>query len=76
MIRKRCHSRALRLSERVLHLAGIAVGADAETVGDRQSLVKMARRTKYDLAELISRIPKGYKAREVSFGPPVGKEVW
>jgi antitoxin component of MazEF toxin-antitoxin module len=76
MIRKRCNSRALRLSERVLDLAGIAVGADVEIIfGDRQILVKKAGRTKYDLAELVSRIPKGYQAGEVGFGPRVGKEL-
>jgi hypothetical protein len=33
-------------------------------------------RSKYDLADLVSRIPKGYKAKEVDVGPPVGKEAW
>jgi uncharacterized protein (DUF433 family) len=32
--------------------------------------------SKYDLAELVARIPKRYKAKEVGFGPPVGKEEW
>lgn len=31
---------------------------------------------KYDLAELVARIPKDYKAAELDFGPPVGKEAW
>ena len=31
---------------------------------------------KYDLVELVARIPESYKAEEVSFGPPVGKEEW
>jgi len=76
-VQKWSNSQGLRLSKQVLDLAGIAVGADVEIiVGDRQILVKKAGRSKYDLAELVSRIPKVYKAREVDFGPAVGKEVW
>jgi hypothetical protein len=42
---------------------------------DRQITVNGPARPKYDLAELVARIPKGYRATEVDFGPPVGKEV-
>ena len=31
---------------------------------------------KFDLAELISRMPADYQATEESFGEPVGKEEW
>jgi antitoxin component of MazEF toxin-antitoxin module len=31
---------------------------------------------KYNLAEMVSRMPKDYKVEEVSLGKPVGKEVW
>jgi antitoxin MazE len=76
-VQKWGNSQGLRLSKQVLDLADIAIGDDVELiVGDRQILVKKARRPKYDLAELVSRIPKGYKAREVDSGPPVGKEEW
>lgn len=76
-VQKWGNSQGLRLSKQVLDLAGIAVGTDVEIiVGDRQILVKKAGRSKYELAELVARIPKGYKAREVGFGPPVGKEEW
>jgi len=33
-------------------------------------------RPKFDLDEMIARIPAGYQATEEDFGPPVGKEVW
>ena len=76
-VQKWGNSQGLRLSKQVLDLAGIAVGADVEIiVGDRQILVKKAGRSKYDLAELVSRIPKGFKAKEVDFGSRVGKEEW
>jgi len=31
---------------------------------------------KFDLAELVSRMPSDYQAGEESFGKPVGKEEW
>jgi hypothetical protein len=31
---------------------------------------------KFDLAELVSRMPADYKATEEDFGEPVGKEEW
>ena len=31
---------------------------------------------KFDLAEMISRMPADYQAGEESFGEPVGKEEW
>ena len=31
---------------------------------------------KFDLAELISRMPADYQSAEESFGEPVGKEEW
>lgn len=76
-VQKWGNSQGLRLSKHVLDLAGIGVGDDVEiVVGDDQILVKKLPRPKYDLAELVARIPKGSKAKEVDFGPPVGKEHW
>ena len=31
---------------------------------------------KFDLAEMVSRMPPDYEASEESFGEPVGKEEW
>ena len=31
---------------------------------------------KFDLAELVSRMPADYQVVEEGFGPPVGKEEW
>ena len=71
------NSQGVRLPKNVLNLAHIAVGDEVEIiVDDQQILVKKVISGKYNLAELVSRIPKGYKAREVNFGRPVGKEDW
>ena len=75
-VQKWGNSQGLRLSKQVLELADIAVGDEVEIiVGEGQILVKKRRKTKYDLADLVARIPKGYRAKEVGFGPPVGEEL-
>ena len=71
------NSQGVRLPTSILDLAGIDVGDDVEiNVSDHGIVVTRAARPKYDLAELVARIPKGYKATEVDYGPPVGKEAW
>jgi hypothetical protein len=37
---------------------------------------EMANGNKFDLAELVSRMPADYQATEEGFGEPVGKEEW
>jgi antitoxin MazE len=76
-VQKWGNSQGLRLSKDVLELANLAVGDDVEiVVGDREIVVKKAPKPKFDLADLVARIPKGYQPHEESFGPPVGKEEW
>ena len=76
-VQKWGNSQGLRLPKQVLDLADIAVGEEVEiAVTNHQIIVKKAARPKFDIAELVSRIPKGYKAKEVAWGRPVGKEEW
>jgi antitoxin MazE len=78
-VQKWGNSQGLRLSKQLLDQADINVGDKVEiVVGERQILVKKAAESKpkYDIRELVTRIPKGYKGKEVSFGPAVGKEEW
>jgi hypothetical protein len=39
-------------------------------------LEEEANGNKFDLAELVSRMPVDYQATEEGFGKPVGKEEW
>jgi antitoxin component of MazEF toxin-antitoxin module len=41
-----------------------------------QTVIKKKSKRKFDLAEMVSRMPRKYKAREESFGKSVGKEKW
>lgn len=71
------NSQGLRLSKDVLEIACIQVGDEVELmVAEGEILVKKVPRVKYDLAELVSRIPKDYQPEEVDFGSPVGREEW
>jgi len=34
------------------------------------------KRRRYNLEDLVARIPKDYQPSEIQWGEPVGKEVW
>lgn len=73
------NSQGLRLAKQVLEDAHIAVGDDVD-VEAKDGLIVIAPvrrvRGKRSLQELVSRIPKGYKAKELDWGEPAGQEVW
>ena len=76
-VQKWGNSQGLRLSKQLLELADISVGEEVEvSVANQQIVIKKSKRSKYDLEELVKRIPKRYKAEEVGWGHPVGKEEW
>lgn len=69
------NSQGIRLAKHVLENARIAVDDDVElVVGKDQIVIKKVARPKFDLAEMVARMPKDYKVKEESFGKPVGKE--
>ncbi len=39
-------------------------------------VVKKALKPRFDLADLVAGIPKGWQPHEESLGPSVGKEEW
>jgi antitoxin MazE len=78
-IQKWGNSQGLRLARQVLEDAHISVGDDVDvTVRDGMIVIAPARRIrgKQSLKEIVSRIPKGYKAEQIDWGEPVGREVW
>lgn len=71
------NSQGLRLPKHVLETADISVGDDVEVIPQEgQIIIKKVSKRKFDLAEMVSRMPRNYKAREESFGKPVGREEW
>ncbi len=76
-VQKWGNSQGLRISKQVLELATLAVGDEVEIlVSAGEIVLRKIARPKFDLAELVARIPKDYQPQEVSFGPPVGREEW
>jgi antitoxin MazE len=78
-IQKWGNSQGLRLGKQVLEDARIAVG-DSVDVAARDGVIVIAPlrriRGKQSLQELVSRIPRNYKIREIDWGKPRGREVW
>jgi antitoxin MazE len=78
-VQKWGNSQGLRLAKQVLEEAHLSVG-DSVDVSTRDGVIVIAPvrrvRGKQSLQELVSRIPKNYKTREVGWGEPVGREDW
>jgi len=71
------NSQGLRLPKHVLESADIVIGDDVEVIPEEgQIIIRKVSKRKFDLAEMVSRMPRNHKAREESFGVPVGKEEW
>lgn len=78
-IQKWGNSQGLRLPKAVLAGADIAVGDEVDVaVEDGVLVIRPVRRVrgKHDLADLVRRLPRGRRHREVDWGPPRGREVW
>jgi antitoxin MazE len=78
-IQKWGNSQGLRLGKQVLEEARIAVG-DSVDVAARDGVIVIAPvkriRGKLSLRDLVSRIPRNYKTKELDWGRPRGREVW
>ena len=78
-IQKWGNSQGLRISRQLLADAHIAVGDEVDVaVRDGLIVIAPARqvRGKRSLQALVQGIPKDYRAQELDWGVPVGKEVW
>jgi antitoxin MazE len=75
-VQKWGNSQGLRLPKHVLEASDIALGDQVEITVQADQIVITKAKRRFELAELVARMPKGYQAEEVSLGPPVGKEAW
>jgi antitoxin MazE len=78
-VQKWGNSQGLRLANRVLEDASIAVGDDVDVaVRDGVIVIAPVRRVRgrRSLKELVARIPKNYRTEDIDWGKPVGREVW
>ena len=78
-VQKWGNSQGIRFAKAILEDAQIRVG-DEVTVSAQAGRIVIEPLTKvrgrYDLKDLVSKMPRDYQAREVSWGAPVGKEAW
>ena len=78
-IQKWGNGQGLRFTKALLQEAQLNVGDEVSvSVQNGRIIVEPATkvRGKYDLRELISKIPQEYQAEELNWGEPVGKEEW
>ena len=76
-IQKWGNSQGLRFTKALLQEARINVGDEVSvSVENGRIIVESATkvRGKYDLKELVAKIPQEYQAEELDRGKPVGKE--
>jgi len=77
-IQKWGNSQGIRLAKNLLADAQLGVGDEVDiSVKDGIMIVTPAKRIRgrYNLKDLVARIPENYQAGEVDWGEPVGKEV-
>jgi len=78
-IQKWGNSQGLRLTKHLLADAKLDVGDEVDvSVKNGIMIVKPAKsiRGRYNLKDLVGRIPKEYESGEIEWGEAVGKEVW
>lgn len=78
-VQKWGNSQGIRLPQRVLEEANIAVGDEVDvTVQEGRIVVTPSQRIRgrYRLEDLVARMPEDYKPAEEDWGPPAGREAW
>ncbi|MDE0356012.1 MAG: transcriptional regulator/antitoxin, MazE [Deltaproteobacteria bacterium] len=78
-VKKWGNSQGLRFTKALLAEAGIHVGDEVDvSVKEGRIIVELVSRVRgrYDLKDLLSRMPEDYQPEELDWGPPAGKEVW
>ena len=78
-VQKWGNSQGLRFTKTLLQEAQINVGDEVNvSVQEGRIIIEPVTkvRGKYDLKELVSRMPQEYHVEELDWGEPSGKEVW
>ena len=78
-IQKWGNSQGLRFPKAILEELQIGSGDEVRlSVRAGRIIIEPVSRVRgrHDLRKLVAKIPKGYRARELDWGRPVGKEAW
>ena len=78
-VQKWGNSQGLRFTKALLQEAQINVGDEVNVSAQKGRIIVepvTKVRGRYDLKELVSKMPQEYQAEELDWGEPIGKEVW
>lgn len=78
-IQKWGNSQGLRFPRNLLNEAQMNVGDEVKvSIFEGRIIVEPVTkvRGRYNLKELVSKMPESYQAMEIDWGTPVGKEIW
>jgi antitoxin MazE len=78
-VQKWGNSQGLRFPKAILDEAKIGVGDEVKILVRRGRIIVepvSKVRGKLDIKKLVSKIPKNYRAEEIDWGPPLGREAW
>lgn len=78
-VQKWGNSQGLRLTKALLQEVQIHVGDEVNVSVQKGRIIiePVAKvRGRYNLKELVAKMPQEYHAEEVNWGEPIGKEVW
>jgi antitoxin MazE len=78
-VQKWGNSQGLRFTKEILSEAKIDVGDEVQVlVRSGRIIVEPVSRVrgKHEIRKLVAKIPKDYRAEEIDWGMPTGKEVW
>ena len=78
-IQKWGNSQGLRLAKAILQEAQLNVGDEVDISVEKGRIIiepTTKVRGRYDLQELLSKMPQEYRVEELDWGEPIGKEVW
>ncbi|MCD4789276.1 MAG: AbrB/MazE/SpoVT family DNA-binding domain-containing protein [Bacteroidales bacterium] len=78
-VQKWGNSQGIIIPRKLLDDTFIEVGEDVDIfVQNGKIVVKSTKKIhcRYNIKDLIEKMPKDYKSKEENWGSPVGKEVW
>ena len=78
-VQKWGNSQGLRLTKALLQEVQIHVGDEVNVSVQKGRIIiepVTKVRGRYDLKELVSKMPQEYHVEELDWGEPIGKEVW
>ena len=78
-VQKWGNSQGIRIPKNLLENSLIKIGEEVEiTVKDGKIIVEPTHkiRGKYDIKDLVCKMPKDYEVEEINWGIPSGQEAW